>query len=83
VSEWQPVELAELYPSLAARGLKYGDSFRGLVELWQSGQTAYGRNRDGVHAMLHATAPQNALCALPTETCVFGSNSLMCLEVTR
>ncbi len=45
---WPPpgavqLELTELYPRLAARGLAYGPAFQGLTEAWRLGEEIYGR----------------------------------------
>ncbi|HWO22076.1 MAG TPA: type I polyketide synthase [Kofleriaceae bacterium] len=45
---WPPpsavrLDLGDLYPQLAARGLGYGPAFRGLIEAFGDGDTIYGR----------------------------------------
>ncbi|WP_225732734.1 type I polyketide synthase, partial [Nocardia sp. JCM 34519] len=71
--EWPPrgaeaLDVTDLYPALAARGLAYGPSFRGLTAAWRAGADVYAEvelpdmadaNGFGVHpalldAALHA-----------------------------
>ena len=45
---WPPrgahaVDLTDLYPRLAARGLFYGSAFQGLIEAWRDGRCLYAR----------------------------------------
>ncbi|MGC0421377.1 SDR family NAD(P)-dependent oxidoreductase [Embleya sp. AB8] len=37
----EPIDLTDVYPSLAARGLSYGPVFRGLRAAWRSGDLLY------------------------------------------
>ncbi|MGW1194020.1 SDR family NAD(P)-dependent oxidoreductase, partial [Streptomyces sp. NPDC002559] len=41
----EQVDLDGFYERFRERGLDYGPAFRGLVELWRDGDTAYGRIR--------------------------------------
>ncbi len=55
------VSVDELYRGIAARGIKYGDSFRALVECSTGADTAFGRAeleaRDAAHAARYGMHP--------------------------
>ncbi|MEU5163898.1 type I polyketide synthase [Streptomyces sp. NPDC020875] len=72
-----PVEIEELYPSLAAEGYQYGPAFRGVRAVWQDGEEVYAEvvlpdeghpdgSAFGIHPALFDAA-QHPIGAVDTE----------------